>query len=550
MNSKLSSLLITSAASNDLSTLNQLLKFENLEINKLDQSKTNALTYAACGGNLDIVLALLENGARLAKKEAKLVSLMAISNGHKEIGNLIQKYHDFEYKTNDASFMEENLKVDSAGTDCLDNEHVPCKSDSTDPVQKGIRKADSENLCRNTDSNFNTTNIVDRSLRVLSTIEEEEYSDRASLASIETCVDRENIIETDSNQDCNPEVDLKQPQNAAEELNASDSCTFNPDMIIFDYPSKTNQFLELAIQRLVPSKKQFYPLGASILYLAACYCKTISSSAVDVFLSRGLETIKDWVSVLNDLSTTCYWLSNCLQLVIFLKRGLMEDTVRIQCLLSEYIEECLERIVKMVDMELEIFLGPCLVDHLFKPSLLHWIGMDTPSPQKIIDILERYQTILTVSLPKPIINQVFEKVTFNISTILLKHLKSIPQFCSPFHSQILHEYISPLTSYVRSRGGTLKLYTDYLLYVQFVKSFEDLEGYTYLMTYLQVSDDMVGFVYDNYQGGQFIMTREEMCRGNVIDQQGFRVEFGMGSELWDVEAKVPKRAREMVEVFM
>ena len=70
------------------------------------------------------------------------------------------------------------------------------------------------------------------------------------------------------------------------------------------------------------------------------------------------------------------------------------------------------------------------------------------------------------------------------------------------------------------------------------------------MTYLQVSDDMVGFVYDNYQGGQFIMTREEMCRGNVIDQQGFRVEFGMGSELWDVEAKVPKRAREMVEVFM
>ncbi|KAJ3328093.1 hypothetical protein HDU91_004198, partial [Kappamyces sp. JEL0680] len=138
------------------------------------------------------------------------------------------------------------------------------------------------------------------------------------------------------------------------------------EMCPFD-PDDAAHILNVAIRTIVPKKKaKFAPLGANVLFLCARYaCYHSSTQVGTVFLEGSCRVIQLWLMENGmDSYVQMYWLSNALQLLIYLKRDskLIEDTLPAQIGLSDLVDDILSQVWTRIRNQLEAVVVPALVD--------------------------------------------------------------------------------------------------------------------------------------------------------------------------------------------
>jgi hypothetical protein len=121
-------------------------------------------------------------------------------------------------------------------------------------------------------------------------------------------------------------------------------------MFVFE-DSMMERVLDIAISGVVPSKNKFVPIGANVLFMAARYtCHYHSLEMTHRFLGKAIAKIDLWIRDTTELFTLTYWLANCFQLLIYLKRDttLLVSTVECQFQLTELINQIFESIFNVV----------------------------------------------------------------------------------------------------------------------------------------------------------------------------------------------------------
>ena len=141
------SVFIQAASRGDLDTVQQCLEFdEHFDINAKDDTNTSALVYAASMGYFDVVQSLVQHGAVLEEKEAKWVTLLAITNGYYEIFNLIQnEFIDFTDSEYEETIVDEIIdtnnteSLDDSETRVVDDARLSLANPSVEGDQPGFR---------------------------------------------------------------------------------------------------------------------------------------------------------------------------------------------------------------------------------------------------------------------------------------------------------------------------------------------------------------------------------------------------------------------------
>jgi hypothetical protein len=135
-----------------------------------------------------------------------------------------------------------------------------------------------------------------------------------------------------------------------------DSCKFDWDickpsqMLVFE-ESLMERVLDIAISGVIPSRTKYMPIAANVLFMASRYtCHYHSLEMTNRFLGEAISKIEVWVHGSTELFTLTYWLANCYQLLVYLKRDttLLVSTVECQFQLTELINQVFESVQQLV----------------------------------------------------------------------------------------------------------------------------------------------------------------------------------------------------------
>jgi hypothetical protein len=125
----------------------------------------------------------------------------------------------------------------------------------------------------------------------------------------------------------------------------------NPnEMYEFDMDDLENIF-DVAIEKVLPSKTKFIPIGANVIFFCSRYAVYEKSNDIaNECLLTGVYKIGSWVAKNDDLDTYSYWLTNCYQLLVYIKQDmkLLTATLEAQQRLNELIGTIFRSVVKFV----------------------------------------------------------------------------------------------------------------------------------------------------------------------------------------------------------
>jgi hypothetical protein len=232
--------------------------------------------------------------------------------------------------------------------------------------------------------------------------------------------------------------------------------------------------LMIVIQRILPSRKEFVPLGANVIFVHAKSLKYGGTEEVKTFLSNAVSMIREWVSLNSQDYTLCYWISNCLQLLVYLKKEEVWDTFEAQSQLTDLINDISKTyeglcssavnntIPKLVLHEKEkvnsiryhddhFFKTPKVMEEFFKyhhePSI---------SPAEVIQILDGiWKTCLATGLHNCIIIQFFTIICKKFSKGLFDHILSTNEICCRARARLIQQHLSEIIGWVREKELSL-----------------------------------------------------------------------------------------------
>eukprot|EP00842_Homolaphlyctis_polyrhiza_P006052 jgi/Hompol1/6448/HPOL_001713-RA len=334
---------IRAASNGDIGRVQECLTTDVLDwidLDAADEDGTTALISAACFGHVDIINILVEAGAQVDQKDKNgwTALMWACANGYEEAAKLL------------IEFGADKQAKSSRGRSIVD---LSTKN-----------------------GNFAIVRILDPELAD----KRERKAARAAAkaarklegASADGSRPPSSAGVTDDAEDSDSE-DLEEPilEDEDEDLLIQDvpfewdKC--RPDqMFVFD-ENIIDHILDIAVRRIRPTRGPDYvPVGANVIFLCARYAHYYNSTdMLREFLNRAIKKI---VSVIksspDDVHMYAYWLSNVMQLLVYMKRdtGLLLSTFEAQCLLSELVEQTFELLVATIERSILNILDAAVVD--------------------------------------------------------------------------------------------------------------------------------------------------------------------------------------------
>jgi hypothetical protein len=235
--------------------------------------------------------------------------------------------------------------------------------------------------------------------------------------------------------------------------------------------------LTIAVQRIVPLRKDFVPLGANVIWIHALKLEKKNVQLSKEFLERAIGVISDWVALSLHSYTLCYWISNCLQLLIYLKKdALFLNTFDIQFQLTDLINDISKKFqdtftsklneglstfinhekdtvadIKYID-DYFSFRTPRVVEELFFGS-----QVVCTSPHDVIQILDGFLNICkTGGLHLTITIQLFSRICRYINSCLFAAVMQDHELCCRARARLLQENLSEIIGWVREKEMSLQ----------------------------------------------------------------------------------------------
>ncbi|KAJ3124952.1 hypothetical protein HK098_000724 [Nowakowskiella sp. JEL0407] len=341
--SKITQAFIRAASNGDVSKVKECLaEYKDwIRIDEQDVDGTTALIYASCFGHADVTYLLLENNAKVDERDRNgwTPLMWAVSNGHEKVARiLIEGGANKHLKSNRGRTIKE--LIGRTGTiemaRVLDYEPVSSDRDSSYSDSDFNFDSDSETVVSGAFGKFSHSPIPSRS--------------PSSLSHVSTLpVDELGLFD----------------ENDDEVVFEWDKCNLD-QMFVFN-ESEMDFILDLAA-KLKPTKASLQkPVPANIFFLCARYAHYFNSQdMVDKFLRAVIEKIVMTVQrSATDTNVIAFWISNCTQLLYYLKRddGLVTATFETQCQLSELIHEISILLVREVERRLVALLSESILDH-------------------------------------------------------------------------------------------------------------------------------------------------------------------------------------------
>jgi hypothetical protein len=436
---KITALMIRSASIGDIATIEECLSQyrEFVDINATDDAGSSALVYASCMGYIDIVKLLLDNGATVSPKEAKYISLLAVSNGHFEISQILSMYGTELVREEDEETLGEDIQLESL--DEIANPLAVAAEQGIPHVQESI--------------------------------------------------------------------------SSAQETVAPDTPLIPTPVSLDEMHRRMDHVLTVAIQRILPSRKEFVPLGANVIFVHTLQLAQHSPDAVKTFLESAVRMIREWVSLTSHTYTLGYWISNCMQLLVYLKKDpQFMDTVEAQFQLTDLINEISHKFltgyttsivdsvpgflafekekldsIKYGDDFFSSFKTPRVVGEFFG-----YQQEEPISPHQMVQQLDSFVKIcITTGLHTNLVLQLFARICRSFSATLFESILSSNELCCRARARLVQEHLSEIIGWVREKelllNKTSGLIHEFmptvqlLQFIQFVSIFPQLQQFKQLL---------------------------------------------------------------------
>nr|POE74401.1 dilute domain-containing protein c25b8.08 [Quercus suber] len=340
----LQGLLFMAASNGDAARVQRLVRgkaSELINVDTIDAEGTPPLVYASCFGHKDVVVTLLNAGAKVDNQDRnQWTALMwAMTNRHKEIAKIL---------------LDHGASTDvksSSGRTALD--FVPPGSEMSDFLQHSGYTIGSVGV---TDDFYTAGFSQDRF--------EEELA--------ESEMRRRMMMESA----INLEVDLgnlgldEQPESPDGMENSQDfvwdRCLHDQMFVFMEHD--IDRFLDVVVTQMTPQRSPSQkPVPANIIFLGARYAHYHASK----------ELLADWLvsaqekiyAVVDhhqwDMTILAFWISNATLLLYYLKKdvGLAQETVQFQAQMAELIHEIYILIIRDAERRMDKVLDLAMLDH-------------------------------------------------------------------------------------------------------------------------------------------------------------------------------------------
>ena len=465
---------------------------EFVEINAKDETNSNALTYAACLGHQEIVQLLLKHGAFVSEKEATYISMMALSNGHDGIASMLK----------DHARTARALEIDDDDDDGFFSDSESCLSTILEEDEEGMYEDD--DLLEMEDIN-QVQNVNSRKEPVTIRIHGLEGDLNDSFLKIDSAIDVHSERKTDDD-------------SSTDDLESSADSLHGTEKQVEVKDSTMNQILQVIIKQIVPSKKEFYPLGANCIYVMAK--KYIDAEMSLNFFDLALEMLNIWIDENSDnMYTLLYWITNAFHLLAYLKNdlNLMAESIEIQLELTEIVQKICVKVEQLLLSQLEPILQSAILDYkadqataglkyddslsFFLTSATRLIALNLSkkhTPNQVIDVFKHFLTTIEQTHISPLlVKQLIDRVCLRAGSILIDLVVGNRSFCCKARARQIQLNLSKVVQWIREHAeplgnpdilaSFLKL-NHILQFIQYAPIFQDLDGFQHLIASLTAID--------------------------------------------------------------
>ncbi|KAJ3268263.1 hypothetical protein HK104_005420, partial [Borealophlyctis nickersoniae] len=341
--SKVTASYIRAASNGDIAKVKELVDGkwkEYVDLDGRDEDGTTALVYAACFGHTHVAMVVLEAGAKVDECDQNgwTPLMWACSNGHSDMARILISFGASKTsKSHNGRSVKDFVRRNKSIVDILESESESEDGDKAGEEGGSVKSERSG-----------------RSGRSGSFGSEEGESAAGSVAGSGTAGARKPVDLDDET--FNPPFDYT-------------SCPFN-QMLVFDENTITH-ILHIAIVQVRPARgtsAPHQPLAANILFLCARFAHWYNSKELlDLLFERAVEGICEVVRAGRDDShLLAWWISNCTQLLYYLKKdsGLCISSIQMQFTLSELIHELYQLFLHTVETHLTPILDAALIVHV------------------------------------------------------------------------------------------------------------------------------------------------------------------------------------------
>ncbi|KAH6591834.1 hypothetical protein BASA61_004788 [Batrachochytrium salamandrivorans] len=343
---RLESMYIRAASNGDIGRLQECLATEAadwINLDAADEDGTTALISAACFGHVDVVRILLDAGASIDSCDKKTATIL-IEAGANKLAKSTRGRSIVDLSTKNGNndivrILDPELamrrerkaaRLSAKAARALESKLGSPLVDGKKAIKLDLGNADSEASPLPIDSD-DDDELYDQNDSSLETSDEDDY-----------------------------ELALMGP------TFQWDAC--RPDQMFVFEEAHMDHVLDIIVRRIRPTRGPDYvPVGANIIFLCARYAHYWNSNSMLVsFLNLSIEKI---VLVLkacpDDIHFYSYWLSNTMQLLVYLKRdtGLLVTTFDAQCLLCELVEEIYQQLVTSIQRSISSLIDPAIIEY-------------------------------------------------------------------------------------------------------------------------------------------------------------------------------------------
>ncbi|KAI4179378.1 MAG: hypothetical protein LQ348_005408 [Seirophora lacunosa] len=455
------------AASNgDLERVNKALEGETksfVDVNAADEEGRTPIVYASCFGHEDVVLALIEAGANVDKKDRnQWTALMwAMTNRHKNIAKMLLDHG--ASSTIKSSSGRTAFDLPAPNSEISDFLH-----------QSGYHIGDVGVEVDFYDNGFSQDRFEQE-------MEENEMRRRMMMeSSMNLEVDLSSL-----GMDERPES----PDEAEEQQDFVWDHCLNDQMFVFQ-ESELNRILDIVITEMTPQRTPSQkPVPANILFLGARYAHYHASpDLLATLLISAMDKINAKVENHQwDMTVLAFWVSNATLLLHYLKKdaGLVEATTEFQVQLVELINEIFILIIRDAERRMDKVLDAAILAHETIPfDDLEFVGewkifnkkkqqtpepmsykpqapnrRAQPSPRNITSLLSSTLFVLDLyDIHSVITSQLLAQLFYWIGAELFNHVLSTRTYLARTKAMQIRMNISVLEDWARSNNRTPEHY--------------------------------------------------------------------------------------------